>query len=58
MTTLALEIVGQLEIPTAVLTHRFVLDGLRLLDIAESNEDEHQRVVGTDQDSSRVQLYG
>lgn len=58
MTVLALEIIGHLEIPGAVLQHRFVREGLSLIEIAEGREDERQRVVGTDPDRSRVQLYG
>lgn len=51
------EIVGRLEIPAAVLEHRFVIEALACAHVMADSEDENRRVVGT-AEGRLCELYG
>ncbi|HCF2447004.1 TPA: hypothetical protein NIA45_004672 [Pseudomonas aeruginosa] len=53
-----LAVIGQLQIPDAVLQHRFVLEALQRVQEVNLSEDGRERVIGTTSRPGEVQLYG
>lgn len=53
-----LVIVDHLDVPEAVLSHRFVAEGLRLLATVADEDDFRDRVIGTGKATRKAQLYG
>lgn len=52
-----LEVIGRIDIPESVLSHRFVIEALACAHVLGQNEDSKERVVGTE-NTKKVELYG
>lgn len=53
-----LAIIGHIDITPTVLSHRFVQEALRRLEVVKDAEDVRDRVIGTTSKPGAVQLYG